>query len=525
MAIGAGAAIVLLAWGLRAMDPGHDLPLDAPGENRVHLFGELDRETGPDPLTPLVFRTAHDALLKLEYLTAYALQRAGGSVEGREDFGARLIEDPGPFWKVARIGVALLGAATVLLLFRHGRRLGGTRVGVIAAVLLALSAGHVEASRRVLPECAIALFSFWALSLIVEAARERREVPTWRFVLIGAAAARFGWAGILLLVPYLGSTIEQYGVRGGFSMRSLRPALFAAALALTGGLVAGSLRSPVPAVGLSAAGTALLASARGLWHGGGPAWLILAVLGCVLAARRGRPDLLLHVQYLLALAVALILTPIGDAAALVAVPVFCLMAAFAVVWLTDEALPVSRFRTPAMVAVTMLAAALPAAETWHLIGRDRATDTRVAAARWLEENVPPHTPLVVPMDPQVHWQSSLPVWDLVRNMKRDLPWVQREDPAAVAYWNAGIRSRKLVRYDLRLDEIPSAADARESTGPLPAYAVVPPSEAAWSGEVVATFGGDGRAAKGPALEIRRLAGASAVPEPVDDDPGGDDDPS
>ncbi|MBZ0268637.1 hypothetical protein K8I85_10815, partial [bacterium] len=281
----------------------------------------------------------------------------------------------------------------------------------------------------------------------------------------------------------------------------------------TGGVVSGSLGGAF--AGAGDVGATLAASAGEVWRAGGAAWLLLALLGCVLAIRSGRPELALHVQYVLAIAVALLVSPIGHAAVIVVLPGLCLLAAVAMVEMVDEALRAPRYRMPALVAVTMLVAAKPALETWHLIRRDGATDTRVMAARWVEENVPLHTGIVVPRDPQVVWQSTIPVWDLKRSMKRAQPWVEREDRASAAHWEAGIRSRGLTRYDLHFADAPDADGGEaESTGSAPDYAVVAATDTMWRGEVIVAFAPDGIDTKGPALEVRHLDNGDG---PVSDD--------
>lgn len=99
---------------------------------------------------------------------------------------ARLVVGEGrqydAFYRVGRMVTALLSLLTVFLVFLIGRALFGSRVGIIAAALLAASVTHIQLSHFMTVDVALTAFGTAALFIGVRFVQERRW---WRALLMG----------------------------------------------------------------------------------------------------------------------------------------------------------------------------------------------------------------------------------------------------------------------------------------------------------------------------------------------------
>jgi 4-amino-4-deoxy-L-arabinose transferase-like glycosyltransferase len=109
----------------------------------------------------------------------------------------------------ARIVTAVLGATTVPLVFFIARQIGGTKTGVLAALLLALTPGVVQHSHFATVDVPATFFVTLCLWLSTRALREdvetkwRNKQLLWSAFAAGLAAATKYNAGLVLLAPLL----------------------------------------------------------------------------------------------------------------------------------------------------------------------------------------------------------------------------------------------------------------------------------------------------------------------------------
>src|SRR6266542_2020006 len=75
---------------------------------------------------------------------------------------------------IARAFVALVGTATIGVLFRIGRRIGGDLVGLIAALFLAVSILHVRESHFAMTDALMTFFAMLSLALLLRAFDSQR---------------------------------------------------------------------------------------------------------------------------------------------------------------------------------------------------------------------------------------------------------------------------------------------------------------------------------------------------------------
>jgi len=107
----------------------------------------------------------------------------------------------------ARLPAALIGTATVLVVYLFGRRMFGTTAALLAAVVLATSAEQVVLARTVVHDISLSLFVTLALLAFYRAyieERHRRRYLALAYASVGAAVLAKGPVGLLLPVAISG---------------------------------------------------------------------------------------------------------------------------------------------------------------------------------------------------------------------------------------------------------------------------------------------------------------------------------
>lgn len=310
---------------------------------------------------------------------------------------------------------ALVGTATVALLYVVGARTGGRRLGLLAAALLAGNFLHVRDSHALKSESFVTLgmlFGAWMIARWAEAPRPRRAMAAG--IAIGVATA-LKYPGILLLVPAWIADV-RWGGRTGWRrwMPGGQLVLVGITAALAFAVCSPFLLLDVWTVSSTAAfvGRAVYASRPGppgggaiarvlgersfgyhltvsLRHGFGLLFALATPLAIWRALRGGAalPALIAPfcVIYYLAIGASPVLqsrylTPIA--------PLLVLLVAGLVLALADRARsPRARTALAVAGAVALLAEPVASITAWGRIAA--RTDTRVLATRWMAEHVPP----------------------------------------------------------------------------------------------------------------------------------------
>jgi 4-amino-4-deoxy-L-arabinose transferase-like glycosyltransferase len=309
------------------------------------------------------------------------------------------------FYLWGRALTALLGTATVLLLFHIGMR-WGTRYAALAAGLLAVMPMHVRESHFVLADVPVTFFVTLTMLLSLRA-HERAGVWAfaWAGVAAGLAAATKYPGAIALLLPLLGAWMTM----------GMRPSRLAGALAASGGAaLAFVAAAPYTILDLPGFlnGYAKLAAAYSRTAIQEPGWLtylkhlrmglnwpafLMAGAGLVLGGLRAvrGPG---RVRWTLAVAFPVVYfwfisrqTLVFGRYLLPLVPFVCLLAAAAVVSGVSllRRFDIPRTARTALIAALTVAALLPPllrAVDFN-VQRGR-TSTAAQAHRWILENIP-----------------------------------------------------------------------------------------------------------------------------------------
>ncbi|MDQ2809589.1 MAG: glycosyltransferase family 39 protein, partial [Chloroflexota bacterium] len=348
-------------------------------------------------------------LLDLVVLTVGLPGFLGGSIHNLGDLIHRYLADPQPFVLAGRSVWAAAGVASVLVVYRIGRRLAGPVVGLSAAFFLAIAYIHVAEGHFIKNDGPAGLWLLLALDrcLSIQARGTRRDY-LWAGLWIGLAAATKYYCVALAPAILLAHLLRPATAAAPRRVRDLLYAAFSAGAAI---LVT------TPMLALDPLGfVRLLIRDAALGHpaldtGGSPQWLFyltehlssglgwpllaLGVLGLVPALRLGPPGWLLTV-FTVGFYGALNLVPANFARYIVPlVPLLCLSAALAL-WQGGQigarllgARAVPRWSGLVVLPAVVLLVSSP---SWLALLRysrlAAAPDTRNAAQVWFERAVP-----------------------------------------------------------------------------------------------------------------------------------------
>ncbi len=169
-------------------------------------------------------------VLALIMVAVGSLGLATGRFANADAFAAAVYADPGILVMPARLFMVACGVACVWMTYRLGERLGGKRVGLVAAAMLAVNAVHIEYSQIIRTDVQASLFMLLAaLSALAIADKGRRRDYILAGIFTGlACATKWPAAAIGLTAIYAGIYRARQGLGG---MRDL--ALFGLVAALT----------------------------------------------------------------------------------------------------------------------------------------------------------------------------------------------------------------------------------------------------------------------------------------------------
>lgn len=191
------AAIVRI-WGIQ-----HDLPYSFYGDEQHFVKRALSFGSGD--LNPHWFHKPafYMYLLFGEYGVYYCVGWLLGSWNSVDEFAVSFIRDPSAFYLIGRLTTLGFGVATIWGVYCIGERHFSKSVGLYAALLLALTYGHVEASRVVKADVPAACLGVWAMYFLLNYMQQ----PRWVNLALASVFAGLGVATkyytVLMLVPII----------------------------------------------------------------------------------------------------------------------------------------------------------------------------------------------------------------------------------------------------------------------------------------------------------------------------------
>jgi len=129
--------VVLLSLYLRV----HGINYHSYGDEHFHVYNSLALASGQEPWN------FHRIALFLFYGACYAAGWVGGIFSGPTEFIGTYFSRMHVFYYLGRLFESLVGTAAVLSLYLWGRKMFGSRTGLVAALFLAVSPVAVETSQ------------------------------------------------------------------------------------------------------------------------------------------------------------------------------------------------------------------------------------------------------------------------------------------------------------------------------------------------------------------------------------------
>jgi hypothetical protein len=248
---GARLLVLCLAFGLRVYGFWFGLPyvLTGDGENsfinpavQMAVSGDLNPHWFGHPGSTVIYPLA------LLYRLLYVVGHAAGQFAQPAALQAQLSADPTLFYLTARLLSMAWAVATVALVWRLGTRLGDRRLGLLAALFLAVNPMHREWTTWARSDAPAAFFVLLAVCAAIRFA----DRPTRRWALLagvatGLAAASKITTGVVFaawLVAWI--TRPGRGRRPGFGVLGLAALSAAAAFAVTSPYVLLDWQTAIP---------------------------------------------------------------------------------------------------------------------------------------------------------------------------------------------------------------------------------------------------------------------------------------
>ncbi len=140
-------------------------------------------------------------ILFFEYGLMYLVGLVTNLWQGVETFAVFYVKNPGPFYIIGRITVCIFSTGIVFWTYLTGRQLFRRNAGLIAALIMALSCGHVMVSKDVKADIPCAFFTLISVYFLVKYFYRRQG----KYLLLCSVFAGIGTAtktySIVMLVP------------------------------------------------------------------------------------------------------------------------------------------------------------------------------------------------------------------------------------------------------------------------------------------------------------------------------------
>ena len=472
------ALILAVAFGLRLWGTNFGLPYVYKPDESFEVYRAVRLGMGGFDFERWA-KGGYYFLLFAEYGVYFVLLFVTGAVSGVWDFAMQFVADPSPFWKIGRATTAVLGTATVLLCWHHGRRMAGPWCGLAAAWFLAFSLLHVRSSHFITVDVPVTLLTFWAITMIVEDVTGRRRLNPYLFAVVAAFAVMSKFPAILLFIPYLLGSLWRGGLRrprGLLTVATIAPAVGAGVIYLVfnpgiilnldsliglvgvtlgiggagGAVELGPYAGLERSINLWAFYSTALASSQGL------ALLGVAAVGIAVTLIRHPRMAVLHLSFMVPLFVALAGSSTThlyyERYLIPLLPGLCLFAAFAV----QAGIDGLRAWRPVPGAVITLLAVVgagalviqPGLKVVELDQHFSRPDTRTMAVDWIGQNLPNGSRIVLQGFPEADSALSVPLRNSRANIETMIAGLKPRDPGKALFWQLRLKVHRAPAYDL-----------------------------------------------------------------------------
>ncbi len=193
-------AAVLRFWGL-----GFGLPHTQARPDETHIIEAARTMLSGKMPRFYDYPWLYISTLSVLYLGYFVWGAATGAFHSLADMVASWPTDWAPFFLISRALAATFGTATVLLVFRIGRRLWGDTAALLAALFMALAFIHARDSHFGTTDTALTFFIVASVGVLIDAHRTGSQAQFVVAGLLGGLGAATKYNAVLLLAPIVGS--------------------------------------------------------------------------------------------------------------------------------------------------------------------------------------------------------------------------------------------------------------------------------------------------------------------------------
>jgi hypothetical protein len=351
--------------------------------------------------------------LALICLAVGGIGLATGRFADADAVAAALYADPGIVFLPGRLFIAACAIGCVYLTYRIGRKLGGERLGLSAAALLAVNAVHIEYSQIIRTDMQASLFMLLCALCAIDIAKTgRRRAYLLAGICVGLATATKWPGAVIALSPVCAGLWRMAQDRSDVARQAGFLALFGLTAAAALVIASPYLLLDYPTVLRNLAGEAR-PEHPGATGGGffanlawyvmhplltsmGPVGLALVAAGAVFAAWRNcLIAFAVAPGFLLFLAIICLQALRWERWLVPLLPFLTLLAAFALCGLADWLRRRMARPIPWIEAAAVLLLAIPMTHTALIETRERTHDTRQMASAWVRAHVPPGSSVLI----------------------------------------------------------------------------------------------------------------------------------
>lgn len=405
----AGLCLILLAAALLRIDGvGFGLPALNDPDEPLFMSTALEMLSGPT-LNPGWF--GHPGTITFySLMLVIALVGGLGVLTGRfadfDAFAAAVYADPGVLFLPARLLMVAFGVACVWMTWRLGKRLGGERLGLVAAAILAVNAVHIEYSQIIRTDMQASLFMLLCAQSALAIAENGRRRDYLLAGLFAGLACATKWPAAVIGVTVVGAALYRWRP-GTAPWREL--VLFGLAAAATLFIVSPFLLIDHATVVRNLSGEARPlhpgATGGGLfanlgWYVAGPlisslgiGGLLLAAAGMLWGAEADRRWMFVILPFCLTFLFVIAMQSLRWERWVVPLLPFIALAAARALWAIADFLPRRRVHIALPVALFLLI--IPMIITARIEAAERRHDTRQLASAWLREHAPPGSRILI----------------------------------------------------------------------------------------------------------------------------------
>ncbi|WP_447763247.1 ArnT family glycosyltransferase [Sphingopyxis panaciterrae] len=400
--------ILIVAALLRIDGVGFGLPALNDADEPLFMANAVEMLSGPT-LNPGWF--GHPGTITFySLMLVIALVGGIGVATGRfadiDAFVAAVYADPGIVFLPARLLMVAFGVACVLMTWRLGKRLGGPRLGLAAAAILAVNAVHIEYSQIIRTDMQASLFMLLCAQSALMIAQDGRRRDFLLAGLFTGLACATKWPAAVIGVTVVGAGLYQWRL-GSTKLRELAlfgltaiATLFVVSpfLLIDHATVLQNLSGEARPLHPGATGGGLFANLG--WYVGGPllaslgfGGLVLVGVGMIWGAGDRRRWAFVILPFCLTFLLVIAAQSLRWERWLVPLLPFAALAAARALGGLADLLPARRAQV-AFPAVLLLLI-IPMAATARIEAAERRHDTRQIASSWLREHAPPGSRILI----------------------------------------------------------------------------------------------------------------------------------